>query len=120
MLTDRSKKNLVNVHPDLIRLCEAVDKRGVKFNVICGHRGEADQNKAFNEKRSKVKFPDSKHNKSPSLAIDITPIPLDWDKIEAFSILGRIFKEVAIELGIKISWGGDWTKFRDYPHIELG
>ena len=33
--------------------------------IVCGHRGEYDQNKAFDEGKSKLTFPKSKHNKSP-------------------------------------------------------
>ena len=28
-------------------------------------------------------------------------------------------KKVALELDIKIVWGGDWKTFKDGPHIEL-
>lgn len=43
-----------------------------------GHRDEDRQNKLFEEGKTKVKWPDSKHNTSPSKASDSAPYPLDW------------------------------------------
>lgn len=89
------------------------------FSVLCGHRGEAEQNKAFNEGKSKLKYPNSKHNSYPSKAVDIAPYPIDWNDIGRFKELAEIVKKKAKELGIEIEWGGDWGKFKDYPHWQL-
>jgi peptidoglycan L-alanyl-D-glutamate endopeptidase CwlK len=118
-----SIKKLKTCHADLIRLCEAVNKV-YPIQVICGERGEADQNKAFAEKKSKLKFPDSKHNKKPSLAVDCVPDPdndpktIAWNNIKEFEIMLLVFESKAEELGIKIRLGRDF-KFKDFPHIEL-
>ena len=40
----------------------------------------------------------------------------DWP---LFMQAGKIVKGAAEDLGIRIVWGGDWTKFRDGPHVEL-
>jgi hypothetical protein len=92
-----------------------------------GYRGEQSQNKAFTEGRSKLKFPNSKHNSLPSNAIDIAPFPIDWKNRERFCYLAGIVKGIAHSKGIKIRWGGDWdndgettdNKFDDLPHFEL-
>jgi peptidoglycan L-alanyl-D-glutamate endopeptidase CwlK len=92
--------------------------------VICGHRNKEDQDKAFKEKKSKLQFPNSKHNKKPSLAVDIVPDPdkspktIDWNDINEFEIMCHTVEQVADELDIKIRLGRDF-KFRDYPHVEL-
>ena len=87
--------------------------------IICGHRNEADQNKAFADGKSKLKWPDSKHNTSPSKAVDVVPYPVDWLNIRSFERLNMVVNRKAIDLGIGIDWGGDWKKFRDYPHYQL-
>ena len=48
------------------------------FSVLCGHRGEVSQDKAFADGKSKRQWPDSLHNVQPSLAVDIAPYPIDW------------------------------------------
>lgn len=89
------------------------------FSVLCGHRGKAEQDAAYNAGNSKLKFPQSKHNQMPSLAVDIAPYPIDWNDLDRFKELGAIVKRIAREKGIDLSWGGDWKSFKDYPHFQL-
>jgi peptidoglycan L-alanyl-D-glutamate endopeptidase CwlK len=117
-LTATSQRRLRECHPKLQKLMEEVSDRASIY-VLCGFRGEKEQNEAFDKGASKLKFPDSKHNKTPSLAVDIAPNPLLWDDIEGFKKLGDLVKRVAKELDIQVKWGGDWVSFKDYPHFEL-
>jgi hypothetical protein len=88
--------------------------------VICGHRGQQEQDAAFKSGASRVQFPNSKHNKQPSLAVDIAPAPLDWKNIEAFKKLRVVVEEEATKLGIKLR---PLIVFKngsqDHPHYEL-
>ena len=121
-----SRARLDTCHPLLIEIMEEAIKL-VDFSVLCGHRGEKEQQEAVNRGASKVLFPNSKHNTSPSVAVDIAPYPIDWDNTERFAHLGGIVKGIAHEKGIKIRCGFDWDcdgditdhKFMDYPHFEL-
>ena len=89
-------------------------------SIICGHRGEEEQNKAFAEGKSKLKYPQGKHNKTPSLAVDVLPYPFNgWEDKEQFKKFADIVKTKALNYGIDIVWGGDWTSFVDMPHWEL-
>ena len=94
------------------------------LQVICGYRGKEDQDKAFAEKKSKLKFPESKHNKKPSLAVDIVPDPdrnpktIAWADLNEFEIMCHTVESCADELDIKIRLGRDFS-FVDFPHIEL-
>jgi len=104
--------------------------RVTDFTIVCGHRDEAEQNKAFAEGKSKLKYPKSKHNSTPSLAVDIVPYrdgKLLWDDREAFVYLAGVMMGVAANRCIKLRWGGDFDMdddfkdqtFNDLPHFEL-
>ena len=99
----------------------------VDCSVLCGHRGEEDQNKAFDEGRSKVKYPHGRHNADPSYAVDVTPYPVDWKDRERQTLFVGYVIGVAQGMGIDLRWGGDWdqdfqvkdNKFDDFPHFEI-
>jgi peptidoglycan L-alanyl-D-glutamate endopeptidase CwlK len=122
----RSKNNLLSCDR---RLQEVLDEaiKVIDFTVLCGHRGESEQNKAFHEGRSKLKFPDSNHNEMPSKAVDIAPYPIDWNNIERFAHLIGIVRGIAHTKGYVLRCGCDWDNdgditdqsFMDWPHIEI-
>jgi peptidoglycan LD-endopeptidase CwlK len=118
MLKGKSEKNLLNVHPDLIKLAEGVAKLW-DIVVIEGFRSMDRQNELYEQGYSKLKYPKSKHNSLPSRAIDICPYPINWENIKEFKELGEDIKKVAIILDIDVQWGGDWKSFKDYPHWQL-
>ncbi len=110
---------LATCHPDL----QAVLNESIKitdFTVLCGHRDEKEQNEAFAKGFSKVKYPNSKHNSTPSEAVDCAPYPISWDKKDEyrFHYMAGVILTVAKMLHKQIEWGGDWTKFKDLPHFE--
>lgn len=113
-----SKDRLASCHPDLQTLFNHVINH-VDCSVLCGHRNKFDQDAAVAGGKSKARWPNSKHNAKPSLAVDVVPYPVDWDNINAFyEFAGRV-KQKADELGIKVRWGGDFDGFFDGPHWEL-
>ena len=57
-------------------------------------------------------------NHAKGKAVDIVPNPVDWNDISKFKKINEAMQAAAKELGIKLSYGGDWTK-KDYPHWEL-
>lgn len=122
-MNSKSLDRLRECHPDLIKLILRLDEV-YPVHVVCGHRGKEDQDKAFAEKKSKLKFPDSKHNKTPSLAVDIVPDPdrdpktISWIDLKAFEIMCLAVESIADEMNIKIRLGRDF-KFKDFPHVEL-
>ena len=127
-----SLAQLKTCHPDLQTLFNEV----IKYRdclVIQGFRNEEDQNKAFQEGKTKLQWPNGKHNSVPSHAIDVTPYPIDWNYLPAFYnfsgfVLGiseYLFKEG--QIAHRIRWGGDWNmnqdlknnKFNDLVHFEI-
>ena len=89
------------------------------ISIICGYRGEAAQNKAFNSKNSKVEWPDSKHNTKPSKGIDAVPYPSMWDNEEELYYMAGIIKAISVNIGIEIRWGGDWDSDNDFTDNEF-
>lgn len=119
----RSRKELATAHPDLQRLFNEVINI-IDCTVICGHRDHADQNRAFIEGKSKLTWPNSKHNRIPSAAVDVAPYDADTGKIPwhdnaRFRVLSDIVKETAKRLKIKVECGIDWKRFPDAPHYQL-
>ena len=122
----RSRGRLGSCHPNLRKVFNKVIKR-VDCSVLCGHRGKEDQNKAFKDGNSKLKYPNGPHNGKPSNAVDVAPYPVDWADKERFTLFAGYVLGIAESMGIDLIWGNDWdgdfetkdTGFRDYPHFEL-
>lgn len=117
-LSKKSIQKLNTCHSDLKRLIKTVALEE-KCAVICGFRGRYEQEKAYNTGKSKAKWGMSKHNLKPSQAVDVVPLPLNWNDIPAFERLGEKIMAKAAELNIKVKWGRDFTNLKDYPHFEL-
>lgn len=121
MLSDLSVERLGTCHPDLQKLVLAVS---AKFHiaVLCGHRGQREQDEAFHDGKSKLAWPQSKHNLLPAMAVDLAPLTpsdaVDWRDLKAFDELAVVVQATANELCIKILWGGAW-KMRDFVHWQL-
>lgn len=87
------------------------------FSVLCGHRGKTAQNLAVRKGRSKSPWPKSRHNSTPSQAVDVAPYPIDWQNLERFKDLGALVQAKAKEMGIQVTWGGDWGW--DWGHYQI-
>ena len=122
----RSELRLGSCDPRLQEICHEAIKI-IDFSVIEGHRSEARQNDAYDAGRSKLKWPESKHNQVPSLAVDIVPYPVDWEQHSRFYVLAGVMFACAHKLGYKLRFGGDWDMdgehtdqtFHDLPHFEI-
>ena len=102
------------------------------FTVICGHRGASAQTEAYEKGLSKTPWPRSKHNKLPSLAVDLAPWYTEephirWKRNSDFIDLSAVILGKALELETNVRWGGDWDQdgdmtdqtFMDIGHYEL-
>lgn len=117
---------LQTCHPKLQELFHDVIQY-IDCSIICGHRGEAEQQAAFEMGTSRAQFGESKHNLVPSMAVDAVPYPLNWGDKDSFVYFAGIVLGIARAKGIKIKWGGDWNmnhnlkdqSLFDLPHFEL-
>ena len=122
----RSLKQLNTCHADLGKVFNEVIKT-VDCSVLEGHRNKDKQNLFFEEGKTKVKYPDGRHNDYPSNAVDVVPYPIDWNDRERFHLFAGFVIGIAKSMGINLRWGGDWNqnwevddnKFDDFPHFEL-
>jgi peptidoglycan L-alanyl-D-glutamate endopeptidase CwlK len=127
-----SKRRLATIHPVLQEWCNALILV-FDHTIVCGQRGEEEQEEAFRNGKSKLHYPDSYHNTEPfSCAVDIAPWDAErgviaWDRPERFIYLAGMGVELARQMNISIVWGGDWDmdtylkehSFKDYPHFQI-
>ena len=73
--SENSKQRLETCHRDLRTLFGNVIQ-DFDCTIVCGHRDKPEQDKAFAEGKSKLQYPNSKHNSNPSMAV--LSIPYDW------------------------------------------
>jgi peptidoglycan L-alanyl-D-glutamate endopeptidase CwlK len=122
----KSKSRLRTCDDELQSLFNEVVKY-FDCSVLVGYRGRNEQNTAYESGHSQVEWPNGKHNKNPSVAVDVAPYPIDWDDRERFIYFGGFVKGCAFRMGIPLRWGGDWdndtklsdNKFDDLVHYEL-
>lgn len=125
-----SKRRLDTCH-EAIQAVMNIASLWVDITILDGHRGQVRQNEAYQKGYSQLKYPHSKHNKIPSLAVDIAPYPIDWKDTGRFKLfIGKILMIADIllrhtewELISGVDWDSDsFVKdhtFLDHPHFEL-
>jgi peptidoglycan L-alanyl-D-glutamate endopeptidase CwlK len=120
---------------------QRVAQRAIKvmdFSILEGHRNQQTQDALFRARKSKLKWPLSKHNTDPSLAFDAVPYPIIWPDLlkrpntyskdlGRFYLLAGVILMAGFEEGVKLRWGGDWNgnfdftdqSFDDLVHFEV-
>lgn len=138
VLSQRSLNRLEGVHPALQTLIKlGITNSPHDFMIVQGLRTAAYQNELYQQGRTKpgpkvtncdgYKSKSNHQAKSDGYghAIDFAiydptlPDKIDWDNDKKYREVAEHLKKVAKENGINIVWGGDWVKFKDYPHIEI-
>ncbi len=114
MISDRSRKALAGVHPDLVRVIERADAMGAKFTVLCGLRTKQQQEELVAQGKSKT----MKSRHLTGHAVDLVDERFTWGEREMADV-AFIVKAAAADCRIPIEWGGDWRSFIDTPHFQL-
>ena len=128
----RSLGRLQTCHPLLVTLMQRVISRPdlpLDLSVLCGHRTREEQNSAVARGASMLRWPSSKHNRTPSHAVDVAPyvggsVSWAWPHYHAVAPVIRaewaaMQAEGIVPAGVTLTWGGDWQTFPDGPHWEL-
>jgi len=124
--SNSSKSKLNTCHDKLQLVFNEVIKHW-DCTILEGTRSKEAQDEYFRTGRSEVRYPNSKHNSSPSEAVDVAPYPIDWKDLDRFRAFGNFVLGVASANNVKLRWGGDWDgdrsfadqSFHDLPHFEL-
>lgn len=129
-----SKKKLSTVSVLLQRVATRALSYGIMdFSIVEGRREREKQDEYFNTGKSKVKWPNGKHNvlNDADLASAFDAVPyingkLSWRK-EHCLVLSGLMLAAAKEEGVTIRWGGNWDMdgepvtdqdFQDLVHFE--
>lgn len=116
--SQRSKRNLEGVHPDLVAVVHrALSICPIDFAVIEGVRTFERQKVLFESGASWT----MKSRHLTGHAVDLAAyvdgsISWHWPH---YDILAVAMKEAARQLDIPIEWGGDWKTTPDGPHFQL-
>lgn len=132
----RSLEKLNTCHKDLIDVFKlALDMGLIDISIIEGVRSKEDQNEYYNIGKSKVRWPNGKHNVSKdgqkSMAVDAAPFVNGKASLkkEHCIYLAGIVMACAKVLEVNIRWGGNWDcdaepitdqDFQDLVHFEIG
>lgn len=128
---DASKRKLLSCSTSVQKVMHRAAEY-LNITILCGHRGEKDQEAAFAGGFSQVHFPDSDHNDFPSDAVDAGIFRpdiknVDWKDPAAFGFLAGVIHVCAEQEGCVAIWGHDWDhdfnfgehKFKDLPHFLI-
>lgn len=111
-----SLKKLKSCHWKLQELFQEVIRHN-DCTILEGHRSRQRQEQLVAKGLSQTM--NSRHLHDPSLAVDAAPWPLDWNNRDRFIAFGELVKNIAHRMGIHITWGGDWHRFKDFVHFQL-
>lgn len=127
-LLDRSNKNMASgthavVRETALEVIKRAYKEGINVQISEGHRSYARQNELYAQGRTKpgnivtnAKGGQSWHNFG--IAVDYFLTNTDGSK--AVWTVNNDWRRVAqIGKSLGFEWGGDWTSFKDYPHLQM-
>lgn len=116
--TARSEKNLLGVHPDLVRVIRlALHYSLVPFSITEGLRSMARQRDLLREGKSQTLR--SRH--LTGHALDVVAMPagvVSWEW-EYYAQIAVAVRRAARDCGINVEWGGEWKTLKDGPHFQL-
>jgi peptidoglycan L-alanyl-D-glutamate endopeptidase CwlK len=125
-LSSSSSRRMKDVHPDLQRVAiRAIQITKVDFGIPehGGKRTAQIQNMLY-KTANKYKGPDGyekigKHQTGHALDFyAYVDGKANWEEVYLAQVACAFF-QAAIELGVKIGWGGLFSTWSDMPHIEL-
>lgn len=124
--SDQSAEKLKTCDKQLQHLFNEVIKH-YDCTIADGYRGEYLQEIAVRSGASRLHYPNSKHNQTPSKAVDAIPYPWKWSRAKESIYFAGFVMGIASQLGINLRWGGDWDmdtdqedqRLKDYPHFEI-
>jgi peptidoglycan L-alanyl-D-glutamate endopeptidase CwlK len=127
-LMERSITNMGAVHPKVkdlaLELIRLAYHEGLYVQITSGYRSNAEQLKLYNQGRT---TPGAKvTNAGPGQSVHNYGYAIDYvlvseDGARAIWVVNADWRRVAaIGKRLGFQWGGDWSKFPDPPHLDVG
>jgi len=133
---ERSKNNLIGIHPDLVAVMnKAITNSPFDFTIVEGVRTVERQQELYAKGRKtagaivtncdgvRAKSSHQVKDDGYGYAVDLYAYydgSVQTNDVVKLKAIAAHIKHVSKKLGIKIEWGGDWKTIKDYPHFELG
>jgi len=142
-LITRSEARIGNVHPCLkeyaVELIKRCYKEGIRVQLSSGYRSPVDQAYIYGQGRSSYIYNGKQYgrmkdgngkqfpiisNAKPGTSIHNYGLAIDYflvteDGNNSIWTVNSDWKRVAaIAKSMGFEWGGDWSSFRDYPHLQ--
>lgn len=108
------EQKLEQAHLELGSWFRDLKSRNPNVHVSWSFRDQASQEQAFSDRKTKLHFPLSAHNKTPALALDLFQIN---DKGQA--IWEPVFMAKVAQESPALKWGGNWKSLGDNDHFEI-
>lgn len=121
-LKQHERADWQNTHSDIMlfaaKMVEAFRRQGIPLYVHSAFRTKSEQDELFKNKRSNATYPRAPH--CQGVAVDIVHSKYHWDMSpDEWKLVGKIGKQVAAQMMIPITWGGDFKSLYDPAHWEL-
>lgn len=117
-LSQRSINRMAGVNEDLVRVVKlTITRSPLDFSITEGLRTIERQRELVAQKKSQT----MKSRHIIGEAVDICVLidgKANWD-FENYRKVADVFKTCAKELGVAITWGGDWKTLKDGPHFQI-
>ena len=117
---------LDKVHPDLVKVIQGAKQTPQPFKVVYGIRTLQAEKQAVATGHSTTMHSRHLPNKEGvSCAVDVAALVsgvVSFAPGHEKTVFGQIWQQIkdsATTLGIPVEWGGDWTTFKDWGHIQL-
>lgn len=121
---DHCHSKIGELHPLMGQYALSIIHMFPQCHISCAFRDKLSQNAAYRDGKSKLQYPNSKHNKTDtrgemcSEAIDLFRLGDDGKAYFDVETYKNIWTYCMHE-GMLITWGGTWKTFKDHPHFEL-
>lgn len=137
-LIDRSVRNMGAVNPRVkeyaIELIKRAYKEGIYVQISSGYRSFTEQAKLYGQGRSSYVYNGRQYgnpskqrvtNAKPGQSIHNFGLAIDYFLVSddgndaIWSVNSQWRRVAAIAKSMGFEWGGDWTSFKDYPHLQM-
>ena len=118
-LTDRDRRRLVGVHPDLVRVLERAARDGsVPWRVTEGVRSMDRQAELVAAGKSQTMRSRHLTGHAVDLAVEDGRGGVLWDRASYERLAVEILAAAKAE-AVPVEWGGNFRSFFDGPHFQL-